>query len=79
MTFSIQSQTFEPQGHGGVRIDLQTDNGRVTLTSDSFTELPGIARGEAVEVPNSGVAVIGVEFSGTDNPEHQHVSYLPTP
>ena len=63
MSFVVQSHSFEPQGHGGLRIDLQTNNGRVTLAGDSFSEESGIVRSDPVEVPNSGEAVLGIEFS----------------
>ncbi|HET6637885.1 MAG TPA: hypothetical protein VFH82_03780 [Gemmatimonadota bacterium] len=63
MTFRVDSPSFEPEGYAGVRIDLQTGNGRVTLTGDSFSELSGVALSEVLEVPNSGEAVIGIELS----------------
>jgi hypothetical protein len=63
MSFVVDSHSFGPQGHGGLRIDLKTNNGHITLTSDSFSEESGLARSDAVEVPNSGEAVLGIEFS----------------
>jgi hypothetical protein len=66
MSFVVQSHSFEPQGHGGLRIDLQTDKGRLTLTSDSFSEESGRAQSAPVEVPNSGEAILGIEFSEGD-------------
>jgi hypothetical protein len=63
MTFRVDSPSFEPEGHASLRIDLQTGNGRVALTGDSFSEGSGLVQSEALEVPNSGEAVIGLAFS----------------
>jgi hypothetical protein len=64
MTFNIDPPGFSPEGFDDLRLELRTSNGRVTLTSASFTERygDGLATSEDVPVPNSGEAVIAIVF-----------------
>jgi hypothetical protein len=65
MTFSIDPPGFSPEGFDGLRIELRTSDGRVTLIGADFTERfgAGLAASEDLPVPNSGEAVVSMVFT----------------